>query len=459
MKKTITSILLLLSFSFGYCQLNTFKLASYSQPEFYRKVSFTDPAASFNTYRDNSNQSGNSENSFYIPFYISIQKYNNKYQSSLTLNATSSISLYSSLNQKRDRYFASQSLSWDQRIFLTPNDLFVSFDISQILSSGYRVTKVKRSSGLELDSKNFDFNTRNNAVVNVGKGRIEDLSVGWHAVRLLETICDHSDLDQKTITPEQVTALADKLGQLRNIRNTDSRLEFNREVEELFEYLKSKNLINGEDYYLFSTILDTYRFENFASRRKGSDISFGIGYVFNYKEEHENDLNNEPVDIDGYEKLDLEKLLGPLASLSYNYYYPLNNNWQINFQNSASLSKIDIKDYFNNTSNTSPAKNILTEYLQGDLNNSIQLFYILSPRTNLYFTYRSLVNYEKDLLADFDAVSILHRNTFSTYLQYYFSPWNTLNVDFVLTKLKGYKNYEENNIQTEITVSTNYYFH
>jgi len=455
MKKTITTLLLLLSFFFGYSQLDAYKLADYSQPEFYQKISRINPTASFNTFRNDLSISGNTSrksNQTILPYTLSIQKYNDKQQNTLIFRARNETSFTSTSNQKTIRLGISQSVGWDNRYFLNTADLFLGFEITQSSDVTYNELEQKQNARFEVASKKIEAITFNNVLIKVGKGRIQNLNEGRHALVILETICKHSDLDRNTIMPQQVNALADKLGKIRNIRNTDFRLERNREIEVLFKYLKSVNLIMEEDYYLFSKILDAFQFENFSSRRKGSDFNIGIGMKLDAAENHKNDISNNS---DGYKKTASSSEVGPLAEISYNYYYPLSNNWQLNIENSASFGKT-IRKTFNTNSSTQqdPREKIISV-----IDNSVEFNYLLNPRTNLIFSYTSRVSYIKDLLASFDNIGVLHSDRIGAYLEYYFSPWNTIDLDLVLRKNRGYKNRLEKNIQTDIIISTRYFFH
>jgi len=220
MKKSIYTFLFLSVWFNSYGQLETYDLASYSQPEFYRKLSSLSPSISFNnSYRQPATFNGaNSQNNgLGLNYLIDIEKYNQKVQSDFFFSEGTSMTYRKNDSDKSRTVFQNQSLTWDGKFFLPPNDFFSGIEINHISWLVYTEEEVKNEVEFILDEKQLNVNTTNNIILKVGKGRVENLNVAWHAIRILEIIAQHSDLNLSEIPHEKIEAFANKLGEIRNI--------------------------------------------------------------------------------------------------------------------------------------------------------------------------------------------------------------------------------------------------
>jgi len=460
--KIITTILLFLSFPLiGFSQLNTFSLSSFSQPDYYRKFSQITPNAFFTTsHRKDDFEDGNREieRGLNMTYSTSIEKYNRSVQSEFIYSENTTVNYERSESFKNYLIYQSQSLSYDGRFFFSPNDYFSGIEVDHFGYLFYRREDVKEDGQFIEDNKSFDVNTTNRLVIKVGKGRIENINVAWHAMRILEVICENSALEQSNITHEQIEAFANKLGEIQNIRLTDPRLEFNKEVEVIFEYLKSADLIVNEDYFLFAQVLDAYRFESFINRRKGSNFSIGLGFRYNNLIQHQNDIDEDPLELDDYENINIDSRIGPFITMQLNYYRPLHYKWQLDFENYFDYGKENIKDYSDNTNTPNGPNDSRGEDITGLMINTIGLNYLLSRRTNILFSYSSVTSYIEDLI-ETENIFARHTNRLGMDMEYYFSPWNILSVDLGYEYSKGYKNSNLSSTDTSIRISNIYYFH
>lgn len=161
-----------------------------------------------------------------------------------------------------------------------------------------------------------------------GKGRIELVNDAWHAQTILEMLQTNNSLERDP-SHEEIDKLAAKISEIKNIRNTDFRLEGIAEYETLVQYFLENDLVDKEDYRFFALLNDAWEYESFLTRWSGTEFKYGleINSVFRY-------FANNTFNI----KTFLFTL--PKLSFHYNRYKPISTNFQFNNRNSIDFSLI-----------------------------------------------------------------------------------------------------------------------
>lgn len=224
-----------------------------------------------------------------------------------------------------------------------------------------------------------------------GHGRIELVSDAWHAKTIIEML-RAKNLIVGEVSVEDIQEFAEKISDIKNMRNTDFRLENIAEQEALVEFLQSKEWTRTEDFRFYPALLDAWQFESFVFRQSGSEFKYGISAGVNaYNIDNSILLRNS----------DYRFLVYPRLSVAYNTYKPISDDWQFNTTNGLSLGSL-LRNF-----------DSFTDDLYAAIASSLEWQYLPSQRT--YYT----LGLETNLLFPFDegaGTSIL--SPYATYVHY-----------------------------------------
>lgn len=443
----------------GNSQIETYQLQNYTQPDFYRMTSGLTPSFYLENNKDVFESEEVKYNGFIgsLNYFLNINKYDQNTQGDFQISTTPRYTYLKTEDYNDNSQSNFLSLSNSKKHFLTTQDFFWGYEISHFSSVSRSTRKVLNVNSFSSNSYQLGINTNNRITVKIGKGRIENVNLAFHAIQILNTICKHGKINPKEISHKQITGLADKLGDLLNIRNPDFRLEENEEIETLFTYLENENLIDKEDYHLIADVLDAYRFESFINRDKGSDWHVGVGGKFNY-----NKTDFERRDFFGVLTSDQKSQftdIGPFIEAGYSFYRPISHQWQLNIENVLQAGFSEERDILETGVPLMPFRDESVDVNWLSFNSSVDLYFLLNRRTTLFLNYSSSVLSNNSTIGVVDSKEVVHNNNGSLGLTYYFNPWHTLTVNLGLFYSKGYRQSNTGIKQTIIGVQTNYYFH
>ena len=212
----------------------------------------------------------------------------------------------------------------------------------------------------------------------IGKGRLEIVNDAWNAVQILR-ILDDRKIIKRDITEKDIVGLANKIAEVKNLRNTDDRLEGIAEYEQLVKYMLYKKMVRTDDHRFFAYLLDAYRFENFAIRFSGKTVKFGLVPRFAVTSEINNlDSSN---DFTSSPSISLAVEMGN--------YIPKNLLWQYNrdhrFDVRYSWNKI-VQQGFNGSSLIYEAV-FFFDYLSLGWRSNWEMVYLPNRRTKFSLRY------------------------------------------------------------------------
>ena len=329
MYRYLSLLLLLISFQTAIAQLDSFNIADYARPDLerrtagvYGRLNLGSPyySAFPNTDRMTRNE-------------YDIRAYQTKFVNSVRNQIDVSNTLYSEFSQTNENGMTNSSMwnrisrSYRNKIF-SANKKFIEFKYD--VSASHRRTREDQLfifDDFEYISavKNNSLSIRGGVALYKGKGRIEIISDAWNAQTILEMLQEKGLVDAY-IALEDIQAFAERISEIKNIRNTDFRLENIAEQESLVSFLKSKDWANTDDFRFYPTLLDTWRYETFFVRRSGTEFKYGLSFRGDF---WDNDFPSNSFTS-----------LTPSLDIAYNKYKPISTDWQFNTSNSLELNVI-----------------------------------------------------------------------------------------------------------------------
>lgn len=211
-----------------------------------------------------------------------------------------------------------------------------------------------------------------------GKGRIEIINDAWLAVQILN-ILEEQQLIKRNISSAEVEDFANTIADIKNLRNTDFRLERIAEYERLVGFLVENEMVKEDDYRFFAYLLDAYQFESFTLRRSGKEQKFGFIPGINL----ENIFSNQDA---------LNRFIN-ISSLALEYrinsYQPKNLVWQFNKTHAFQIDYRTVK--FVRGEDFGIPQNSLTSFQQiftANWASSWEVQYLPSQRTNYSLIYQ-----------------------------------------------------------------------
>lgn len=288
-------------------------------------------------------------------------------------------------------------------------------------------SKLEQSSSITTENNGATIQPLVSLYLGHGHGRLENIENAVEAIYILSELGDLG-ITRGQIGSEAITALADKITKLTQVRYFDSRIYRKEVMSELVSLLKSEGLVEKESVDLFNVLNDYHFMVGIKSRLSGAQLQYGLSpymkyYSTNYADGSSQQLND-----------------GVVFNVTYDIHKPINLKWQRQFLNSLNLDfgyanykSGDTEDwgganrqplelttttsysigYYPNTRtfiNTSAFCtfnwNKLLNFPKKDYNNAdidaglnINGYYYLSEKIRLNGTFRLFSNFNKDILS------------------------------------------------------------
>lgn len=260
--------------------LNSYKLTDYK----YKTLSTGLNANSDNEYlNDNVKSSTNGFNSSCSGQYTST-KYSRRYI------GYQSLGLSISRGTSRNEY---DTVSWSKSAntnvnfsyntnnsFYTTDDFFFEVDFrSIILPANYYSKGEFLLNDSKTNQNNFSIN--NQLTLQVGKGRIEDVSDARTAIYILDDLQKQGRLS-RTLSQQEVFEFADFITQTINKRVIDSRIKRIKEYVAIDSFLVAKGLTTKTDGLYFGLINDNWNYARTQYWQTGSKFYLGVSPFLGY---------------------------------------------------------------------------------------------------------------------------------------------------------------------------------
>jgi len=269
MKSLICHFFLILIPSFIYGQLDEYRISDYLYPDVKRSVMSISPSLNLYRYQEFEKES---YRSLLFGGYFQGSKTSNsrKRQFSAFLSSDFYYTRNSQESDEFNRFFGSSNINIVNRNFIESKKFF-EMEIRSSIASNNRTWNTRG----QLDELVFDFSLS----PKIGFGRIENISDSWHGLTILQILKEKGGL-LNDLTFEEITLFAQEISRIKNLRNTDFRLERISEFEALFEYLIKNDLIESEDYKSIALTQDAFDYEQFRQRFQGKTLTIGLLFDF-----------------------------------------------------------------------------------------------------------------------------------------------------------------------------------
>ena len=432
MKKTVflLSILISLSGSQIFAQINTINFSDYKLPDlkrqtfdfsynlqnFYNNINYTDSSVA-----KNQNSNFNLINVFTprYTYYKNTRKYQGYQYGRLKINNNlSSIKILSdsSSNTQRtnlftnsfrinssNRFYFKEKYFWGAGLDLEINHMS---DIKKTFSDNDNVKNINNS-----------FQTQVSLPLSIGKGRIEPVTDYVHSIYIINNLEKEGRLERNLKTGELIK-LTELISEVKNERFFDSRLKKIYELEKIDSFLNTNNLISDKDAVYFTTLYDNWEFAGNQYRYSGNRIYFYVSPQYtggNYLSSNETDtIYNKN------RRILLE------TGVNFSVYKNLNLFWQRHFDINIGTSAMEYLTYSDSINFHQRGKKIYTTINYG-------YKWYPNTRTNFNFYFSPAYAYTLyDTVFPENGKSGDHNFTLNLNISgyYYFSPRLRFSINF-----------------------------
>ncbi len=318
-----------------YAQLNTYDLSEYILPNIRYIQSSLEPNFSTDAYLRDEGNFVESEYQTRLNASQRFFKYVNNENNVINSTITSSIDVQKSFEGEEDyRTFQLSNNYMIENKFYNESNLFWGYDLETFA----RVAIYNYESPTEERKSSF---IRGDLTpgLKIGFGRIQNIQPAWRATTILKDL-NQNQLLKRIPNHEEITAFANALAELQNVRALstkfiDSRFERNERFLQLCEFLISNDFVENNNPLFYTILYDTWRFENFISRRANNEFSVGARYdLFRiFDEVWYRDGVNSFINY------------GPEIYVSYTVNKPIDHVLQLNGTNEIKLRGVQRKYY------------------------------------------------------------------------------------------------------------------
>ena len=413
-------------------QLDSYDISSYARPELNRQIKEID--AGFNFFNSLTDTPGTDlEHNYNTRLggnFIGTRFQNDSiYQRTTAWVARASFSFFKETSSRKNAFGFDGDYRYDDRKkkFLNPQQNF-------------RGTHIVLDTDLEFDRYSID--TEEDPINDMdsyldlsvgfsfGKGRIELVNDAWHAATILEMLADKGLTNTDFFSHDLITDFANEIAEIKNLRNTDFRLERIAELERLVGFFKTRGVSELNSASFYGHLYDAWLFESFRTRFSGTEKYFEVTPGFLVRGGDWFFISNDDQTHRGR----------PYLGLSYNFnrYQPLSQDWQYDNVNSFSLSFL--YDFLINEDDIGPFNN---NYLLGfNFSSRNTISYLPNQRTNYslggIFNVFHNRNFDEDFEEDGNNTSVSLDLTAD--FRYYISPQLVWNISGSIEVFKSYNN-------------------
>lgn len=164
--------------------------------------------------------------------------------------------------------------------FYLANNYFVGVNFRTIQYPEYSYSKLNNPY-YNISGKFNSMQSQNSVSLQIGKGRIEDVSDARLAIYILDDLLKQGRLS-RTPSEEEVFTFADFITKTLNKRVIDSRIKRIKEFVAVDSFLVSNGLSNKTDGLYFGLINDNWNYGRFGPGETGSEWYLGVSPSLDY---------------------------------------------------------------------------------------------------------------------------------------------------------------------------------
>lgn len=241
-----------------------------------------------------------------------------------------------------------------------------------------------------IAQKDYSFSTRNRLLVQIGYGRIENVTDARQAIYILDDLNKKNRLTHEP-TPDEAFEFADFITTVLNKRIIDSREKRIYEYTLIDSFLVSKGLISKSDGKYFGVLSDNWNYARTQSWLKGNKLYLGIISGLNHRNQfHKSTYEYNPYMNERYTHELMDKSIGLEIGGEANWIRGL--KWISHFDGKLSIFKDYLDPYYSDYYGDEPKENL--NFLESKINYSIS--YVPNTRTVLTGNAGCYYDYYKD---------------------------------------------------------------
>lgn len=418
-------------------QIDSFDLSSFKQPFLDRKGLFFSPFLSIGSNNVGEYNSSSFLGSGYMSYFELSNTPNKQKSINLSQNLNIGYNFSDKISNEENTFGITSrtNADWITRKFYSPKK-FIEYHHDIFL----RILHENEKNEFAINDVFLTWST----TFSHGWGRVENVTDAWHAVRLLQEFRNQGLL---TDNPDSlnIVLMANRIGEIKNQRVFDARLDRIYELESIENFISSQNWIEKDaGMRFFTTLYDTWVFESFTTRYSGKALKVGIKPEFTYS----NDLSDS---------FQLNSTIAISPIISYAVYKPLSAKWQWNqnYEISYRLLKYNDETLFKYRSSTDATAEGNIGLSLGHYPNA-RTNYSLRTNLSLYYfdRYGADNNIDRKNWYAFHSISLNYN--------YFISPFTQLGITSSLSN--SYRNYnifdnKEHDWGISARVSLNHYFY
>jgi len=396
----------------------------------------------------NLNYTLNISNRKYIGYHSINGSYSHSFSSYSNKNSTSP---ESKLENILTNYLLGISSS---NAFYLNEKLFWGLNFQSITTQQNLTNKRIPNSDPQNTEKNIILNSNNRLSVQIGYGRVENVTDARQAIYILDDLNKKNRLTHEP-TPEEAFEFADFIRTVLNKRIIDSREKRIYEYTLIDSFLVSKGLISKQDGKYFSILNDNWSYARTQSWYTGSKVYFGI--ISELNDRHEFNKTTYPDNPDWNEKSTEEvmnKSIGIETGFEVSWIKGL--KWINSFDCNLSLLIDHYDPYYSDYTN--PERNQKLNLLESDIYYSLSFVpntrsIVTGSAGAFYACYKDVDNEKASFLSPFARISCT----------YYFSQKLQVNAFTQLSYNKATSEFEGKDDTSKSTrinfgINLNYYF-
>jgi len=338
------SILLLMGLSRkSEAQISHFRLSDYKPPAYVHQsldfgVNLLGSANMATSALADTGQSGSKNSSFSFNFNPVYQRFSNseKYQGNLTagLQLSPGFSMQkfkpSNSSESAFQFFSRIQLSTTNRFYIRKG-LFIETDPAVTLQSTTYNSNRNLVSGSSnelrnLKERNWAPSFNGSVQLILGKGRIDEVTDAMLSVYMLQDLAQLG-CTSKSLSKEDVIALATRITQLKNQRFFDSRLQKIREIESIDSLIQQLGIRSTASAAYFTSLNDDWDYGQSNLRYSGYRFYTGLLPSYMYQAQNTRSSSGDSGSVDSRSRNTTTRFyLGCLAGVDWEKPHSL--RWQ-----------------------------------------------------------------------------------------------------------------------------------
>ncbi len=294
------SVLLCLSVSKNYAQIDTINFSDFKVPDLKRQIlTFNYDLNSFHKFESESDTGQINHNTLYFnlsnrfnsrySYYKNTRKYQGYYYASV--NSDNDFTFHKIIRDSSSILFGSRENNSNNNLHIYIYNKFyykknhfwgLDVNVGTTINSSYLKNFYTQNNPQDSGTYNNTHSSDNiSTLLSFGKGRIENISDYIQALYIINGLEKEKKLSKK-INKDEINRLAELISVIKNKRFFDSREKRIYELEQIDSFFVSNNDISNNDIRYFTNLNDNWSYAGNQNRSEGKTFSFFLKPGYSY---------------------------------------------------------------------------------------------------------------------------------------------------------------------------------